>query len=182
MLQQSALLLLLVNPSFLGALPGDNLLLVEPQSNLLLSTLNAVRAVADITANIDSIVKADSTWCGSKWVGGTEDETASLDDFTTFPNHGSDWTRGHVCFVKKRRVLAIHMSRVRRKRKRRTADETWEEWLCLQVFIVLLQVSLAGRDDLDGDELEATLLEAGDNVTNETTLELSVRNLFCFKF
>jgi hypothetical protein len=34
--------LLLVNPSFLGALPGDNLLLVEPQGNLLLSAINAV--------------------------------------------------------------------------------------------------------------------------------------------
>jgi hypothetical protein len=43
-------------------------------------------------------------------------------------------------------------------------------------------VSLAGGDNLDGDELEATLLEAGNDVTNETTLELSVRNLVCFKF
>lgn len=37
---------------------------------------------------------------------------------------------------------------------------------------VLLEVLLAGGDELDGDELEAALLEAGDDGTNEATLRV----------
>ena len=37
-----------------------------------------------------------------------------------------------------------------------TRDETSEEGLGAQVLVVLLEVLLAWRDELDGDELEAT--------------------------
>lgn len=35
---------------------------------------------------------------------------------------------------------------------------------------MLLKVGFGGRDNLDGDELEAALLEAADDVTDEATL------------
>ena len=38
---------------------------------------------------------------------------------------------------------------------------------------MLLEVLLGGSDHLDGDELEAALFEAGDDVADEATLELS---------
>lgn len=43
---------LLVDPVELAVLVGDNLLLLEPEGNLLLGALDAVGAVADIAANI----------------------------------------------------------------------------------------------------------------------------------
>ena len=39
---------------------------------------------------------------------------------------------------------------------------------------MLLKVLLAGGDKLDGDELEATVLEARDDGTNEATLRMSI--------
>jgi hypothetical protein len=42
----------------LGALPADDIAVLEPQSNLLLGALDAVGAVADVAANIDGIIAA----------------------------------------------------------------------------------------------------------------------------
>jgi hypothetical protein len=44
---------------------------------------------------------------------------------------------------------------------------------------VLLKVLLGGGDELDGRELEAAVLEAGDNGADETALRMSVR---CIRF
>jgi hypothetical protein len=65
--------LLLVDPVVLSALPALDLALLEPKSDLLLGILNAVGAVADVTANIDSEIAANSAWQGSQWVGSTKD-------------------------------------------------------------------------------------------------------------
>jgi hypothetical protein len=66
-------LLLLVDPASLGALPADNLTLLEPESDLLLGVLNAVGAVADVAADIDGEVTTDGARGGSKGVGSTEE-------------------------------------------------------------------------------------------------------------
>jgi len=140
--------LLLVNPTLLGAGPANNLVLAgEPQSNFLLGTLNSVTSVAHVAADIDGVVEANGSWGRGTGVGGTEDSTASLDDVAAFPDHGDDRSRRHV------------------------ANETGEEWLCLQIFIMLLEMLLGGGDDFDSGELEALLLEAGDDVSNEATLD-----------
>lgn len=52
-----------------------------------------------------------------------------------------------------------------------TGNETLEEGLVAQVGVVLLEVLLGGGDELDGLELEATLLEAGDDVADKATLD-----------
>lgn len=64
---------LLVDPIELSILVLDELLWLEPQSNLLLCALNSVRAVADVTANIDGIVTANGTWSRCERVGSTKD-------------------------------------------------------------------------------------------------------------
>lgn len=51
-----------------------------------------------------------------------------------------------------------------------TGDEALEEALAGEVGVVLLEVLLAGRAQLHGNELEAAVLEAGDDGANETTL------------
>lgn len=53
---------------------------------------------------------------------------------------------------------------------KRTGDQTGEEGLAGKVGVVLLEVLLAGSDELDGSELEAAVLEAGDDGANEATL------------
>jgi hypothetical protein len=88
---------LLVDPVVLGRLPGLNLTLLEPQSNLLLAVLDAVGAVAHVAANIESEVAADGARGRGKGVGGTEDGTAGLDGVTAFPDHGADGAGTHVC-------------------------------------------------------------------------------------
>lgn len=47
---------LLVDPRGGSTLPGEDLLLLEPQSDLLLGVLDAVGTVADVAADIDSEV------------------------------------------------------------------------------------------------------------------------------
>jgi len=111
--------LLLVDPSGLGGLPGDDLLWLEPESNLLLCVLNAVRAVADVPSDIDSVITADRAWGGSQWVGGAEKSwykldmwccgalgkggwghtAAGLDGIAALPDHGADWAGVHVYVV-----------------------------------------------------------------------------------
>ena len=54
---------------------------------------------------------------------------------------------------------------------RRTGDESGEEGLAGKVGVVLLEVLLSGSDELDGGELEAAVLEAGDDGADQSTLE-----------
>jgi hypothetical protein len=52
----------------------------------------------------------------------------------------------------------------------RTGDQTGEEGLASEISVVLLEVLLSGSAELDSSELEAAVLEAGDDGTNEATL------------
>ena len=47
---------LLVDPGGGDALPAEDLLLLEPQGDLLLGVLDAVGTVADVAANVDGEV------------------------------------------------------------------------------------------------------------------------------
>ena len=51
-----------------------------------------------------------------------------------------------------------------------TGNQTGEEGLAGQVGIVLLQVLLGGSHKLDGGELEAAVLEAGDDGADQAAL------------
>lgn len=138
---------LLVDPVEGGALPGDELLRLEPEGNLLLGVLDAVGTVADVAADVDSEVTTDGAGSGGKRVGGTEDGTAGLDDITALPDHGADGAAEHV------------------------GNKTLEEGLVGEVGVVLLKLGLRRRDQLHGNELEATVLEARDDGADESALD-----------
>ena len=103
-------------------------------------------------------VAADGTGQRSLGVGLAEHHAAALDSAKTFPDHANNWARDHV------------------------VDQVLEEWLLLQVGVVLLHMSTAWSAHFQSDELklakvrksltylEATLLESLDNLANETTL------------
>lgn len=63
---------LLVDPASLSALPALDLAFLEPESNLLLSALDAVGAVADVAADVNGEITTDSAREGGKGVGSTE--------------------------------------------------------------------------------------------------------------
>lgn len=67
-------LCLLVDPVELRRLVLLDLTLLEPQGNLLLGVLDAVRAVADVAANIDRVVTTDGAGGGGQRVGGAEED------------------------------------------------------------------------------------------------------------
>jgi hypothetical protein len=87
---------LLVDPVVLSRLPGLNLTLLEPESNLLLAVLNGVGAVAHVAANVEGEVATDGAGGGGEGVGGTEDGAAGLDGVTALPDHGADGAGAHV--------------------------------------------------------------------------------------
>jgi hypothetical protein len=51
-----------------------------------------------------------------------------------------------------------------------TGNKSGEEGLGGQILVVLLEVLLAGAGELDGGELEATVLETLDDGADESTL------------
>ena len=171
---------LLVDPVEASLLPALDLAVLEPESNLLLGVLDGVGAVADVAADIDGEVATDGAGGRGGGVGGTEEDAVGLDGVTALPDHGADGARVHVwgsvsmdmlCFFVllcgvlegQARVLESGVSV-------RTGDQTGEEGLASEISVVLLEVLLAGSAELDGSELEAAVLEAGDDGTNEATL------------
>ncbi len=125
----------------------DELLLLEPKSNLLLGRLNRVRAVGNVATNVNGVVTTDGTGGRLEGVGGTKNGTTLLDNILTLPNGGKNGTRSHV------------------------REQTREEGLLLEVEVVLTEELLGGVSKLDGNKLEATGLESGDDGGNEATLD-----------
>lgn len=100
--------------------PADQLLLSEPQSDLLLGRLDGVGSVDDVASDLDAEVATDGTRQRVGGVGGTEHLAAGLDHIQTLPNHGDDWAGVHV------------------------VDQSGEEGAAGQISIVLLQQLLGG--------------------------------------
>lgn len=109
---------LLVGPVVGGRLPVDNLLGLEPESNLSLGALDRVRAVDDVTAGLDAEVTTNATRLAVLRVGLAKHGTASLDGVQTRPDGGNHWARQHV------------------------VDQAREERSSGQILVVLLQESL----------------------------------------
>ncbi|GMT02925.1 hypothetical protein PENTCL1PPCAC_25098, partial [Pristionchus entomophagus] len=124
-----------------------DLLGLEPVSDLTVGRLDRVRTVADVAANLDGEVSADGSGSGGERVGGSEHDTALLDDVESLPDHGDDGSGDHV------------------------VDEGGEEGLLLQIDVVLLKMGLGGGHLLKGDQLVAALLEALDDLADESTVD-----------
>jgi len=119
----------------------------EPESNLFLSAFDSVRAVADVTADSESVIATDRTDWRLQGVGSTKHSTASLDSIQTLPNHGYNGSRCHVL------------------------DETREEGFSFQVSIMLLEVLWSCLNELERDQLEAALFKSTDDLSDEGTMD-----------
>mmetsp|Transcript_22436 Transcript_22436/g.27633 ORF Transcript_22436/g.27633 Transcript_22436/m.27633 type:complete len:203 (+) Transcript_22436:79-687(+) len=126
---------------------GGDLRLVEPEADLSIGGLDGVGAVNDVAADVDAKVTADGAGLGVLRLGGTEHLAAGEDGVVTLPDHGADGAGSHVL------------------------DEASEEALAGKVGVVLLHVGAAGGGELHGAKLEALLLEARDDLTNEASLD-----------
>ena len=82
------------------------------------------------------------------------------------PDHGNNGARGHVLNETREEGLALEVSVVC----------YWYVNLCTSAIVdydlrTLLEVLRGSVNELEGDELEATLLEAADDVPDESTLD-----------
>ncbi|GMS99065.1 hypothetical protein PENTCL1PPCAC_21240, partial [Pristionchus entomophagus] len=139
---------LLVHPGVdEGRVVVVDLVVLEPVSDLAIGGVDRVGSVADVASGLDGIVSADGSGGGGQGVGGSEHSTSLLDDVKSLPDHGDDGSRLHV------------------------GDERGEEGLLLEVDVVLLKMSLGGSHLLEGDQLVAALLEALDDLADESTVD-----------
>ena len=128
-------------------LPGVELLGLEPVGDLGVGGLDGVGTVTDVAADVDAEVTTDGAWLGLEGLGGTEHLAAGKDGVVTLPDHGADGAGGSV------------------------VDETAEEALGGQIGVVLLEVGTAWGAELHGAKLESLVLEASDDLTNESSLD-----------
>lgn len=138
---------LFVDPTEQSWLVLNQLLLLEPQVNLLVGRLDRVGTVTDVSTHVNGKVTSDGTWSRLQWVGGTQDGSTLLHNVLTLPDGGENWTREHV------------------------GQQRWEEWLLLQVRVVGSQQGLGWGNKLDTDELVTTVLETTKNGGDEASLD-----------
>lgn len=119
----------------------------EPELNLLLGALNGVGAMADVAANREAEVTTDGADGGLQRVGSTEHDAASLNSIETLPDHRNNRARRHVF------------------------DQAREKGLALEVRIVVLEMLLRRLNELEGNQLEASLLEPLCDLSNEAPLD-----------
>ena len=119
----------------------------EPHSNLALSALHSITSVADVTPDMEAEVTTDSTRVGRKRLGLAEHLAASLDCVKALPDHAADGSAGHVL------------------------DKAGEELLLLEISVVVLEKFTGWCLELQGLELEATVFEALDDLSDKTTLD-----------
>lgn len=127
-------------------LPLDLLLGLEPESDLTLGRLRGVRAMAHVSPCHDAVISSDCPWVGVQRICGSQQLPAGYHCCLALPDHPHDWPRLHVL------------------------NQMWEEWLLCQILVVLSQQLLGRIDHLESSQMEAFLLEAGDNIAHESTL------------
>ena len=136
----------LVNPRVAVVVVVHDFGVGEPELDFVVCGLNGIGTVANVTANINAEVSADSAGLRVEGAGGAEHLSAGSDGVVAFPNHAANGAGVHVF------------------------NEAREELLASEVSVVLLEVLLAGLAELHASELEALLLEALDDLANKTAL------------
>jgi len=127
--------------------PRAHLFVAEPELDLFFGGLDCVRPVADVSADVDAEVATDGSGARVGGLGGAEHLSAGGDNVVAVPDHGANGARAHVL------------------------DESGEEALLGKIGVVLLHVPFSGGAELHGNQLEALLLEALNDFSNETTLD-----------
>eukprot|EP01084_Bolivina_argentea_P231847 390885_1 len=86
--------LLLVDVRVGRLVPLDHFLGLEPKGDLMLSRLNGIGTMTDVTADVDREVTTDGTGERVGRVGGAEENATGLDDTLALPHHGDNGARG----------------------------------------------------------------------------------------
>lgn len=81
----------------------------------------------DVSSNINAEVSSDGAWLRLKRLGLSEHLSSSGHNVTSLPNHGNDRSTVHVL------------------------DQFWEEREMREILVVLLEVLLSWRDELESD-------------------------------
>lgn len=115
--------------------------------NLLVGGLYGVTAVANVASNFEAEVTADRTHSTLAWHSRTKHLASLSRSILSFPNHSDNRSRSHV------------------------RNETREEFLGFEIFVVGLHVLLARHCQLHCNELVSLLLETLDDFTNDSTLD-----------
>ena len=137
---------LFVNPLLvvLGVLDET---LGEPEVDLALSRLHGVRTVDDVVAHIAAKVTTNGSRFALHRLGGSHHLTGNGNNVVALPDHGNDGRRAHE------------------------AGEAGIELLTLVLGIVLLQQLHRRNHHLQTNELEALLLEAGNDLADMSALD-----------
>jgi hypothetical protein len=104
----------------------------------------------DVSSDINAEVSSDGAWLGLEWLGLSEHLSSGGDNVGSLPNHGNDWSAGHV----------LH--------------EFWEEWKVGKILVVLLKELLSWRDEFKSGQFVSSLLESSHNLGVDSSLD-SVR-------
>ena len=137
---------LFVNP-LLVVLGVLNETLREPEVDLTLSRLDRVGTVDHVVTHVATEVTADGAGGRLQGLNGTHHLAGNGNDVVALPDHGDDGGGAHE------------------------AGEAGVELLPLVLGVVLLQQLHGGHHHLQTDELEALLLEAGDDLTDMSALD-----------
>ena len=145
-LKQTPQMSLFVNP-LLVVLGVLNKTLREPEANLTLSRLDRVGTMDHVVAHVATEVTTNGAGSRLQGLRGTHHLAGNGNDVVTLPDHGNH-SRG------------VHET-----------GEAGVEGLALVLSIVLLQKLHRRNHHLQTDELEALLLEAGDDLTDMSALD-----------
>jgi len=126
--------------------PVDQLLGLEPEGDLLLRRLCRVRPVDDVSSQIDAKVPANGSRERLLRVGFAHHHATGFGGVFALPHHRDDGSGGDEI------------------------DEFVVKRLVLQVDVVLLNVLSGSLHKFHSDELEPSLLESLDDVTDESSL------------
>ncbi len=85
-----------VNPRYFSRTPADKFSRCKPQPDFFFGRLDRVRSVNDVSSDVDAEITSDRPWSRISGIGFAQHKSASLDSVQAFPNHGQDWTGGHV--------------------------------------------------------------------------------------
>lgn len=130
-----------------GAAPRGNLLRLEPEGYLACRILEVCGAVDDVPADIDAEVPADRAWSRLGGLGDTHHRAGDAHHAGALPDHGADGAAGQE--------LA----------------EAGEEGPGGVLLVVLLDKVLRGHEELHSNKLEASALEAGDDLADKAALD-----------
>ena len=136
----------LVDPLLVGLRPASDLVLLEPELDLILRAVGSIASVDDVAADLNAQVTADASGQRVVGVGGSDQLAAALDDVLALPDHADNGSAG--------KVLA----------------QATVERLGAEVKVVSLGLLKSRVQQLDSDQLVATRLEAADDLSDQCSL------------